>query len=322
MMEYKNGVTVKDALKTYMGEKSINISDQAKEFGISRSALSQYLNKDYYNGESFEPTICEFLNKINFPAGEESITEENNFKTSFSIHRTKNLLSIVGGCEVTYRNNGFGVISGPSGCGKTTAIQEYIKNKKDAVYVRADEMMNVKTLLRQIKKALDIDDGNVYNSYEAMLEIVEELSVNRKMVIIDEADKLLGSYTVKKVEVLRSIWDMAKDAGHPFPLMLVGMEELEYQLKGGRSSKKLAQVSSRVRPRINIKPVKDIEFYEILNVYKIEMEAKDYIVDVCREEDIGGLRTLRNILENSLQIAAGSKITLKIVKEAAKMLLN
>lgn len=321
-MEYKNGVSVKDAFKKYMEQSTISISDQAKEFGISRSALSQYLNKEYYNGDSFEPTIKELLDNVNFPAGEEKTVDEKEYKSSFTIHRTRNFLSIIGGCEVTYRINGFGVISGPSGCGKTTAIREYLKNKKNVVYIRADERMNTKTLLKQIKKALDLE-GNVYNDYEAIVEIVEELVANRRMIIIDEADKLLGSFTVKKIEVLRSIWDMAKDDyDSPFPLVLVGMEELEYQLKGGRNSRKLAQVSSRVRPRINLKSVKDAELYEILCNYKIDDDAKDEVVLVCKEEDIGGLRTLKNIMETCLQIAIDGKITLKVVKEALKMLLS
>lgn len=130
---------------------------------------------------------------------------------------------------------GLATLHGPSGYGKSTAAA-WLKARKRAYYVQADDFWTRKTMLVAISKALGItytrtrnakDGPKVSNYTPGIYEMAEaikaQLHASRRLLIIDEFDFLVEK---NLVEAVRSLYE-----GSMAGILLIGEEELPQKLE-------------------------------------------------------------------------------------------
>jgi hypothetical protein len=145
------------------------------------------------------------------------------------------------------------MVTGPAGRGKSEAARHYAVHS-DAIYIPP---MNVRTpamVLREISFELA---GMRPARTDACLNIIgEEMSKNRRLIMIDEADLL----EMKVLEMLRNV-----NERFACPVMLIGEEEL----KGRVGSRR--RLASRIRRRLEFGPINQ---FDIAHFFKTALGAK------------------------------------------------
>jgi hypothetical protein len=177
--------------------------------------------------------------------------------------------------------------------------------------------MSSKELLQEIGSGLGITlEGSRRNMIK---QIIRRLKDDAALVIIDEADLLVSKDSVKKLEVLRSIWDGAKSG-----LVLAGPPRLAtFLVKGPGGRENLAQFYSRVRRAYTMKGVSREEVMRFLDGISVDKEATNYLMKAAIAKTNGGLRRFKRLLQNALDlIEPGEIITLAVVKEADSLLVS
>lgn len=211
-----------DKANEYIRTKGISKEEFAKEINYSRPAVSQFLNGKY---ESRSGEIRERIaNHLNITLDSSSAMKPVEIKKP-AFFESRDAANVIGVCNSCQKYGGLGAIVGRSGFGKTFSLEYYSKLPKVA-YVVCNDAMNSKDLLSKIERAIGLPIGAGTNSMRVD-KICEFFDINRGyLLIIDEADKLLGKYTQKKMEILRGIFDGAKVG-----LIVAGEEQLESMLK-------------------------------------------------------------------------------------------
>jgi len=142
-----------------------------------------------------------------------------------------------------------GLVKGTAGRGKTAAAKHYISTNRDSVYVLYVDGYSHSMLARQIAYELT---GIKSHTFEKNLELIREATrMLRRMVIIDEADKMPG----RLIEMLRGMNERCA-----LPLLLVG-EEMLYS----RMSEEPRRLSRVRKPIVNFGKVSKVDialFYE------------------------------------------------------------
>ncbi len=139
----------------------------------------------------------------------------------------------------TTLNSSIGMVTGAAGYGKTTAIQHFAANNNQSVYVLYMEGYTLSMIIRKI--ALELTGSN-RRTFDNNLSIIKEAtSIYRKLIIIDEADRM----PLRVIESLRNINEYCGA-----PLMLVGEESLASKMET------IPRLKSRVRkPEIVFRPL-------------------------------------------------------------------
>ncbi|MBX3588770.1 MAG: ATP-binding protein [Ramlibacter sp.] len=117
---------------------------------------------------------------------------------------------------------GIGCFYGPSGVGKSAASAFAAHPLGfNGVYVECRSYETMKSLVHNIIKALGL---NVKGSIaDQMDHVFEALSLSERPLIIDEADRIVGT---KRIELLRDIHDQSG-----VPVLIVGEQDLPAKLK-------------------------------------------------------------------------------------------
>lgn len=127
----------------------------------------------------------------------------------------------------------FGIIIGRAGRGKSKASLHYAINNPNAVYTLFIDGLSLTGVARQITHEFA---GIKPRSFESCLEIISrETAAHRRLVIIDEADKM----PKKSIEMLRGINEQCR-----CPIVLVGEETLANTVNQER------RLKSRVRQTV------------------------------------------------------------------------
>ncbi len=109
----------------------------------------------------------------------------------------------------------FGIVIGRAGRGKTKSGLHYAVNQPDAVYVLYIDGLSLVGVARKIAYELA---GIKPVSFEKCLDAIDrETATNRRLIIIDEADKMPR----KSIEMLRGVNEQCR-----CPIVLVGEEAL------------------------------------------------------------------------------------------------
>jgi len=158
-----------------------------------------------------------------------------------------------------------GLAYGNFGLGKTFSLEK-LTDRYDAVLLRARETWSVTTALQALGEAIGIIYTNRAN--DMLNRIVEELIKEPRVIIIDEADKLLGD-RFRVLEAFRDIHDMGNVA-----FLLVGMESFNNRLKNHR------HFHSRIIDFTHFKEIsiEDMEKICKLSDLKIESDLVEYFV--------------------------------------------
>ncbi|MBD5406323.1 MAG: AAA family ATPase [Treponema sp.] len=157
-------------------------------------------------------------------------------------------------------SSSIGMVIGTAERGKTHSAKWYCQNNSDAAYVLFIDGSSKVQLLRDICDATA--NTRPYSFSRCITCLEETCKYNRKVVIIDEADKLPLSY----LEMLRGINERCN-----LPFVLVGEEELK------RKTDRVPRLRSRIR-----QPIVVFEKASSLDVAAYYHEAAG--IDITREQ--------------------------------------
>lgn len=137
-----------------------------------------------------------------------SVTEPPRIGQKPEVFESNDYINVVGICNLCQQQRGSAIVVGRSGYGKTYSLKQYARLPK-VVYIECNESMSCRDLIRRIEKQLGLPKRYGTND-ERLEEISEFFNINQGyLMIVDEADKLINKYTIKKIELLRTIMDSA-----------------------------------------------------------------------------------------------------------------
>lgn len=296
-------------------------------FGISRSVISNYLNgkpasmSDEKKAE-LEHWFEEWLKREGeascyaglFETGEaaESPEDTKSMKKT-EVLESADYRGILGICTLCQENRELGIVVGKSGFGKTYSLKQFAKLPR-VVRIECNENMNCKDIVRRIEAGIGLPGS--YGSIDEHLErIYAFFNANPGyLLIIDEADKLISKYTIKKIEMIRTIADCSAVG-----VVLSGEPSLETSLKA---------YDGRLANRMGL-------IYKLKGLTKKEVERyfKDFFVDADAMEEFyrracgsqtGCFRLLDRTLNNVIRILKTNDkktITYDIIREASGMMV-
>lgn len=181
----------------------------------------------------------------------------------------------------------FGVLNGPPGYGKTYAAS-FAQNETSAAYVEFCSIWTVKSFLTALSGEIGISKP-ARTSPAILQEIIEQLNVFPRPIIIDEAD-----YLVKRqmVDVVRDIHDKT-----PCGILLVGMEGLPFKLR------KWEQFHSRILSFTPAVPASAADARALRDVFCDQIEVADDLVEHFRVQTHKNIRRIRVNLEEAQRVA-------------------
>ncbi len=305
-----------DRVLEALAERKMTKAELALKINVSRSMVSQYLNRKYAsNPEELEESLAGWLDEVgNGNEGAAAGAAGKAFR-KLECFESRDYASVIGVCQLCQQEATLGIVTGGSGYGKTFSLRKYAQFPRVA-YIECNEAMNQKDLIRRIEEAAGLPKA--YGTIAERMERVADFfrTASGYLLVIDEADKLITKYTQKKIELLRAIADMAK--GY-VGLVMAGEPALEGLLK---------QYDPRFANRMEFgcrlgglteQEVRD--YFEGCDVDGAAME--ELVLRACNRQT-GCFRLLDRTVNNMARILReqhGSTVTMKVVKEASRMML-
>jgi len=316
-----NRVRAREWLQHMTEEKGVGVSEIARQIGYDRSTVSRF--KSVGDSARVAEKILELkaqmeLEKELAEGQKEAAAVDQDFQTSVGFIRTEDALRVLGVCKACAREKAMGVLMGPPGSGKTTALQEYLRQDPQAVYIVADVLMTSKQLIEAIARGVGAEPGG--SLWDVMQRVLRILRAEPRLVIVDEADMLISSSTksVRKLEILRLLYDQ----GH-VGVVVCGLPRLRIWLTKGPSLRdNLAQLYSRVSILRELQGITKSEMQEILAQFNMTPAAKEHLLSQGCARDAGGIRRLTTILDRALLLAEGNVITREMIQAAEELMLR
>lgn len=141
------------------------------------------------------------------------------------------------------------LVYGEHGLGKTNAIMWWAM-RNDAVYVRANNEMTQNGLLKIIVE--ELGERPYFFMQENLSLILKHLRQTQKIIIVDEADYLIGNRNA--IEILRDIQDQTST-----PIVIVGMAFFDKKIT------RYKHLEDRVYKKLKFEPFKNNDIQEILS---------------------------------------------------------
>lgn len=234
-----NAKEIMDKYREKEGEKSQR--EIADILRWSPSTLSMVLSGNYANQAAKEAEMARILLEIDLSEEEkgfqpivlkEQIIATKDFMDVYSL--ANGLLD-----PDSFLTASIGLVIGDAGMGKTTAVQRYAAEHSAAAYVLYMGF-NRNALFREIAEAI-VGRSSARSYYDNLQLIMGATRVYRKLIIIDEADRM----PLSMLEDLRTLNENGR-----VPLLLVGEPKLAATVK------KADRIESRIRkPRITFSPI-------------------------------------------------------------------
>lgn len=253
----------------------------------------RYLAANGYVPEEYLDEEVESGSRITIDTGAVIMTDNYNavFSLSDGLLAPESLL-----------NASIGMILGKAGYGKTTAVKRYAIEHMDAVYVLYMGFART-SLFRRIAEELV---GRSAGTYFGNIKLIEEAtSVCRKLIIIDEADRV-------PLPILEDLRTLNENAG--VPLLLVGEESLASLVK------RADRIESRIRkPVITFKP---IDTATVIALYKkacglsIDVDIAKKLISMCGRDFRVAVNDMQHIVTIMNQNGI-SEVTKEVI-DAAK----
>lgn len=185
---------------------------------------------------------------------------------------------------------GLMVAHGKAGRGKTKCAQTYAAQNTDCVYVRVHQDWTPRAMLATI--CHELNGMNITRVDQGKKVIIEELDSRSKMILVDEADRLV----VGNLEHLRDIHD---ETGAP--IVLIGEPILYARLKSRR------RIWERVTRWVEFGPVIDedvLVFGMKACGLSIEPSAAIYLARRCQ----GSFRLLYHLMVDLDRFSKANKV--------------
>ena len=251
-------------------------TDISNKMGWSRTQVSLIASGKYEGWQGKVAEVYRYLSANGYIPGEYA-EEGESPAVSISIDtgaiiRTDNYNSVFSLADgliapESLLNASIGMVLGKAGYGKTTAVKRYAVEHMDAVYVLYMGFART-SLFRRIAEEMI---GRSVGTYYGNIRLIEEAtSVCRKLIIIDEADRV-------PLPILEDLRTLNENAG--VPLLLVGEESLASTVR------KADRIESRIRkPVIAFKP---IDTATVIALYKkacglsIDVDIAKKLISMC-----------------------------------------
>ncbi len=236
-------------LAELMNYHKLSLSKVEAITGLDRSTISLLRAKKYNGNRELELQAVEKLKEAGYelPAFVRLTVKPDVFVTTENVVKFQSLCDELKSTDLT---SSFGIVSGRAGRGKTrTAIWYTVQNPQDAVYVLYIDGMSIPQLAREI--CYEVTGLRPRSFYDCLIEIEKTTRLKRKLILIDEADKMPKKY----IEMLRGFNERCL-----CPVVLIGEETITGRLNEER------RLRSRARQIINFEPltVSDVvTFYQM-----------------------------------------------------------
>lgn len=236
-------------LSKIMEHFKLSLGQVEKLTGLDRSTISLLKSGKYNGNRALEQQAIKKLKEAGYelPAPQKLTVKQDVFITTENVIRFSSLCDELKGTDLT---SSFGIVSGRAGRGKTrTAIWYTVQNHQDAVYVLYIDGMSIPQLAREI--CYEITGLRPRSFYDCLIEIEKTTRLKRKLILIDEADKMPRKY----IEMLRGFNERCL-----CPVVLIGEETITSKLDEER------RLKSRVRRIVYFEPlsVSDVvTFYQM-----------------------------------------------------------
>lgn len=288
-----------------------SVASLAAMIGKPRPTISRFMNEPGFGSKDLAEAITALVERMqSAPVVSAVRVAADGFVF------TRDAEEILGVCELAQESRKLAVIVGPAGAGKTSALNRYKANVPDAVMVRANPNMSAAGLCIRIGQQLGLGLRNGQSLDYMVDAIVQDLSNRPRLVMVDEADYLITATSLRKMEILRTIFD---EGG--VGMVICGMTRLMHHLTVGTSMKEnLAQFYSRVAYLRRLVGFSEEEIRVFCRQFPVEDSAVELLCRLARNPDRGGLRRLSNLLSNSSLLASGEAITYRHVEVAAREL--
>lgn len=277
----------KDIIDRYM-ESAGDMSQRkvADVLGWSPSTLSMVLAGTYANLEQKEAEMAKKLLGIE----DETEKEFEPIRITEKIIGTDSYFEVFSLCNGLIDRNSsltasIGLVIGDAGMGKTTAVQSFAAETPDAVYVLYMGF-NRNALFREIAEAI-VGRSSARSYYENLQLIMGATRVYRKLIIVDEADRM----PISMLEDLRTLNEYGR-----VPLLLVGEPKLAATVK------KADRIESRIRkPRVTFKPI-DNDTLSSLYEDCCGMKLPKNIIEILLRMSQGDFRVAANDMQNIVRL--------------------
>ena len=207
-----------------------------------------------------------------------------------------------------------GIIVAKSGYGKTHTLKKYAKMPRVA-YIECDDTMACRDLVEAIENQIGMPKGSGGTIWRRVNRIRDFFNANEGyLLIIDEADKLMNKYTLKKMEIIRGIFDQS-DVG----IVIAGEPRLETEIKTN-----LVRFANRMDFYYKLKGLSAQEVKDYLEGYDIDEPAMAEFISRAQNTQTGCFRLLDRTLNNVLRILKDSgktKVTMKVISQASSMMM-
>ncbi|MCM1220443.1 MAG: AAA family ATPase [Lachnospiraceae bacterium] len=188
------------------------------------------------------------------------------------------------------------------------------RSGRGTVALECNETMNCKDIIRRIEQAIGMPKGTG-SIDERMGRVCAFFSTNKGyLLIMDEADKLLSKYTIKKIELIRNIAD-----GSGVGVVLAGEPALEASLRAW--DERFANRMGLIYKLTGLNR-KEVERY--FAGYEVEDAALEELYRRACNRNTGCFRLLDRTLNNVIQIlkvSGKNAITHDVLKEASGMMV-
>lgn len=188
--------------------------------------------------------------------------------------------------------SGMALVFGEPGVGKSRTALWWVANNDNAIHIQVTHNMTPRWLLLEIVK--ELGEYPAARSSDLFNQIVKSLTLEPKILLIDEVDYLIDKYGF--VEILRDIYDRTKT-----PIIMIGM---------GSANKKLERyphLKDRILTFLRFKPFKLDEidlFIKELSEVNFSSEAIEFLHKMKV-----GFRQIVNLVDRAEIIANANDLT-------------
>jgi len=237
----------------------LNLTEIGALVDLGKSAISRIKAETYPNWEHLQKTILNKLVQAGYLSADMVIAEPGLFGDGPKVDpnafiSTQNVQAVNALCDdlldpTTSLNASIGLIVGSAGYGKTTSLQHYAAMNDSVAYVLYMEGYTLVGMMKAIAFELIGTSGRTYLENLALID--RATSVVRKLIIIDEADRM----PIRLLEGLRNVNERCGA-----PILLSGEESITAKMDSQ------PRLHSRIRkPEIKFKALNHIDvatFYE------------------------------------------------------------
>ena len=221
---------VRADLLEFMADTGTKQKQIADESGLSTAVVSQFISGTY-TGDNAK--AADTLSKYLRLAKERlNVVSYHRFYKELGNTRLVN-----GAAAYAHKHCEMTLIRGDSGAGKTTALRYYAENNAGVVFVTANSTVRTGRLILQEIAAAMGKSCIGCNIKQTMDTLLKALSGTKRLIIIDEADRL----SLNALQAIRDLNDIANVG-----IVLAGNNKLYTQMLIGVKGGEFDQIRTRI----------------------------------------------------------------------------